>query len=122
VALIDWKGCGRGRRLDDLGYMAWTWCIQSVGNVAIEDQADHLRQLVAGYAHTFDAEELLDAITRSQTRVESAETAVLDDPRAADSDQTRAREAIAWAQADRALIERNQAVFAAALCDRLSGR
>ena len=33
AAFIDWSSCRPGGRLEDLGYMAWTWCIQSQGHV-----------------------------------------------------------------------------------------
>jgi hypothetical protein len=34
-ALIDWDSCAPGARLSDLGYMAWTWCIQASGHVPL---------------------------------------------------------------------------------------
>jgi hypothetical protein len=30
---------------EDLSYMGWTWCIQSYGQIPVEDQALRLRQL-----------------------------------------------------------------------------
>jgi hypothetical protein len=49
AAFIDWSSCRPGDRLDDLGYLAWTWCIQSLGHVPIAEQARHLRELRDGY-------------------------------------------------------------------------
>ncbi|MCW2540135.1 MAG: hypothetical protein JWN95_1860 [Frankiales bacterium] len=49
VAFIDWEHARPGRRMDDLGYLAWTWCLQTNGDVAIEDQTRHLRELRDGY-------------------------------------------------------------------------
>lgn len=52
VAFIDWTSCRPGGRLDDLGYMAWTWCIETEGHVPIDEQAAHLRELSDGYGWT----------------------------------------------------------------------
>ena len=68
------------RRVLDLGYLAWTWCIQSQGQVPITEQARHLRELRDGYGGT-EPEYLLDAMMRSQTRIVDLETANLSNPR-----------------------------------------
>ena len=49
VAFVDWTSSRPGGRLDDLGHMAWTWCIQSEGNVPLGAQAAHLRELRDAY-------------------------------------------------------------------------
>jgi aminoglycoside phosphotransferase (APT) family kinase protein len=49
VGFIDWTSYRPGDRLDDLGYMAWTWCIQAEGNVPVDAQAAHLRELRDAY-------------------------------------------------------------------------
>jgi hypothetical protein len=67
VAFIDWSSCRPGDRRDDLGYLAWTWCIQSQCHVPIVEQARHLRELRDGYGG-IEPENLLDAMMRSQTR------------------------------------------------------
>ena len=68
VAFIDWASCRPGDRLGDLGYMLWTWCIQSQGHVPVAEQARHLRKLRDGYGD-IEPEILLDAMVRSQTAV-----------------------------------------------------
>jgi Ser/Thr protein kinase RdoA (MazF antagonist) len=73
VALIDWASCRPGARLEDLGYMAWTWCIQSEGNVPVAEQAAHLRELSDGYGHTEPAD-LIEAMAASQARIVRLET------------------------------------------------
>jgi phosphotransferase family enzyme len=65
VAFIDWDSSGPGERLDDLAYMGWTWCIQSLGRLPIVDQARHLRELRDGYGDV-PADELVEAIVRRQ--------------------------------------------------------
>jgi hypothetical protein len=66
--------------------MAWTWCIQSEGRVPVPDQAAHLRELRDGYGPV-EAADLLQV----------------------------AKRAIAWATADRALIEQHEQLLFAAL-------
>lgn len=114
VALIDWDSCGPGERLDDLGYMAWTWCVQSAGGVPVAEQARHLRELRDGYGG-IDAEDLLEAIVRRQAQVAAAEATNADDPRLAPARRRHARRATVWADSDRALVEGHRALLLAAL-------
>jgi hypothetical protein len=65
VAFVDWSSCRPGAQLEDLGYMAWTWCIQSQGRVPISEQALHLRQLRDGYGGA-EPDALLEAMVASQ--------------------------------------------------------
>ena len=114
VALIDWMSCRPGDRLDDLGYMAWTWCIQSLGGVPVDEQAAHLRELRDAYG-AVRAETLIFAMIRSQDRVvRQSEQAVRDARDPADR-RAWADEAIRWATADKALIRANQQTLLAAL-------
>lgn len=114
VAFIDWSSCRPGDRRDDLGYLAWTWCIQSQGHVPIAEQARHLRELRDGYGG-IEPENLLDAMMRSQTRIVDLETANLSNPRLPASRCQHAKAAIAWASADRALLRRHKAPLLSAL-------
>ena len=68
VAFIDWTSCRPGDRLDDLSYLAWTWCIQAEGSVPVDAQAAHLRELRDAYGPV-QPETLIDAMTRSQDRI-----------------------------------------------------
>ncbi|MFI2366584.1 aminoglycoside phosphotransferase family protein [Promicromonospora sp. NPDC019610] len=112
VAFIDWDTAGPGEALADLAYLAWTWCVQAVGNVAVPDQARRLRQVRDGYGLARDVD-LLGAVLRQQSgviaRSESAR-------RTADAHlgalHAAARD---WATADRALVLENIAVFRGAL-------
>lgn len=118
VAFIDWDGAHPGNPVDDLAYMAWTWCIQSAGNVSISDQALHLRELSAGYDTRtvgLTAAVLLDHIIRAQQNLISAEQRVLDHPSSTPERKAHAAAAIAWATADRDMLQRKQAEFVAAL-------
>ena len=114
AAFIDWSSCHPGDRLDDLGYMAWTWCIQSLGHVPIAEQARHLRELHDGYGG-IEPENLLDAMMRSQTRIVDLETTNLSNPRLPTARRQHAKAAIAWASADRTLLRRHKALLLSAL-------
>ncbi|MBW4716886.1 phosphotransferase [Saccharothrix obliqua] len=116
VAFIDWTGCAPGSALDDLGYLAWTWCVQSVGHVPIEDQAAHLRELRDGYGDV-DAGALIGAMVEQQTRIAVAETANLHDPRLDPVRRAHARRAVDWAEADRALVQQHHELLLSALRD-----
>jgi hypothetical protein len=64
--------------------MAWTWCIQTLGNVPIAHQATHLRELRDGYGDV-EPEMLIAAMVRQQTRIVDAEQANLHDMSSRDS-------------------------------------
>jgi Phosphotransferase enzyme family len=114
VAFVDWSSCRPGDRLEDLGYMTWTWCIQSHGHVPITEQAQHLRELRDGYGSA-DPDALLDAMVTSQSRIVDLETANADDVRLPVSRRQHARTAVAWATADRGLIQEHAAALLSAL-------
>ncbi|TDE60418.1 aminoglycoside phosphotransferase family protein [Nonomuraea mesophila] len=114
VAFIDWSSSRPGNRLDDLGYMAWTWCIQSQGRVPIDQQAQHLRELRDGYGDV-DPERLLDAIVRRQTSIVDAEAANASNHHLTATRRQHAEAAIAWATADRELVYEHKALLLSAL-------
>lgn len=118
VALIDWDAAHPGNPIDDLGYMAWTWCIQSAGNVPLSDQALHLRELAAGYdTRTLGLtnKDLLDHIITAQQNLIHVEQQVRDRPTTSQERRTHASTAIAWATADRDMIKREYDEFFAIL-------
>jgi Ser/Thr protein kinase RdoA (MazF antagonist) len=114
VALIDWDSSGPGERLDDLAYMAWTWCIQSLGRVAIVDQARRLRELRDGYGEVL-ADELVEAIVRRQTLIVTTESLNRLDSSKSTARRRHAERAVAWAAGDRELVKQHQHTFLEAL-------
>lgn len=88
--------------------------VQSQGHVLIAEQARHLRALRDGYSG-IEPENLLDAMMRSQTRIVDLETANLSNPRLPAAGRQRAKAAIAWAGADRALLRQHKALLPSAL-------
>ncbi|MEV0674902.1 aminoglycoside phosphotransferase family protein [Actinosynnema sp. NPDC050436] len=114
VAFIDWTTCAPGSRLDDLAYLAWTWCVQAVGNVPVADQAAHLAELRDGYGEV-EPEALVAAVVDRQTRVVERATATLADPASPAARRAHARNAVAWATADRELVREHRALLLSAL-------
>ncbi|WP_245931244.1 phosphotransferase [Actinokineospora auranticolor] len=114
VAFIDWSGCRPGGRLDDLGYLAWTWCVQESGGVPVAAQAAHLREARDGYGDV-DAVDLVEAMVRRQEHIIAAEQLNLRDTALSETRRRHARTAIDWATGARALVRRHEATFVAAL-------
>jgi aminoglycoside phosphotransferase (APT) family kinase protein len=114
VAFIDWTSCRPGDRLDDLGYMAWTWCIQAEGNVPVDAQAAHLRELRDAYGPV-PAEALIEAMVRSQDRIILHSERAIWDARHPVAQRAWAGEAVRWATADRELIRANEQALLNAL-------
>jgi hypothetical protein len=114
VAFIDWTSCRPGDRLDDLGYMAWTWCVQAEGNVPVDAQAAHLRELRDAYGPV-PPRVLIDAMIRSQDRIVLHSQQAVRDSRNPAARRAWADEAVRWATADQELIRTNERILLAAL-------
>jgi hypothetical protein len=114
VAFIDWTSCRPGDRLDDLGYLAWTWCIQALGGVPVNEQAAHLRELRDGYGPV-QAETLIDAMIRGQDRIVRHSEQAVHGSRDPAARRAWADEAIRWATADKELVRANKETLLAAL-------
>ena len=100
--------------MTDLAYLAWTWCIQSSGNVPVVDQARHLRALRDGYGRG-EAQALVESIICSQCQiVDSAETLATRPPRASTTTCINGTHS-EWATSDRELTEQNFELFVTAL-------
>ncbi|TDC25487.1 aminoglycoside phosphotransferase family protein [Streptomyces sp. 8K308] len=115
VAFVDWDACRPGRRVDDLAYAAWGWCVLERMQVPIEQQAAHLRDFRDGYDPAFDAGTLLDAIVEQQTRIVELESAMLGDPAQPPARREHAEGAVGWADGGRDLVLRHRDLFLAVL-------
>jgi hypothetical protein len=94
--------------------MAWTWCIQSEGNVPIDAQAAHLRELRDAYGPV-PPQTLIHAMIRSQDRIVLHSQQALRDSRNPAARRAWAAEAVRWASADQELIRASEQVLLAAL-------
>src|SRR5262249_39755858 len=70
VAFIDFDTAAPGSPLEDLGYLAWTWCIASKpGAPTVEEQAAQVRTLVDAYGLANNLRgAVVDAILERQVR------------------------------------------------------
>lgn len=110
VAFIDFDLAAPGDPVEDLGYMAWTWCVASKPEFPPPPaQAAQLRVLADAYGLAPDLRPgLVDAITERQTRnVRFWQARLTDVPEAADR--------IAWSERERAYTLAHRDLFLAAL-------
>lgn len=115
VALIDWDSVHPGDPMEDVGYAGWTWCIQAVGNVPVEDQARRLRLLADGYDPELTADVLIEAVFRSQDAIIRIEGANARDDQLSDQRRQHARAAVEWASSCRGVLDKDLGIFAEAL-------
>jgi hypothetical protein len=117
VALIDFDMLAPGDPLEDVGYMAWSWCVSSKANrLPVSFQARQVRVLVDAYgleaAHRRD---LVSAMLERQernirfwTKQQRARATTV-----ASTDQIT--EIIAWSRREREYTSVNRAAFESAL-------
>lgn len=112
--LIDWDSARPGSASWDLGYMSWTWCVQSQGNIPLADQARRLRALRDGYGST-ETELLLEQMELCQHAIAVTASQQLTRPDKPTDWYDHHRRAIAWAEADRQLLQDHRSAFLDAL-------
>ncbi|MFE9654291.1 phosphotransferase family protein [Micromonospora sp. NPDC006431] len=115
VAFIDFDFAAPGQPLEDVGYMAWAWCISSRPDrgPAI-GQARQVRTLADAYGLCpTDRGRLPAAICGRLRRNEAFWRDILED--GASNPRARSAEVLAWTQRELAYFEANQETFAAAL-------
>ncbi len=125
VAFIDFDFAAPGHPLEDMGYMAWAWCISSRPDRGpATEQARQVRTLADAYGLSpTDRERLPGAICERLRRNEAFWRDILDDE-VASIPRARSAELLAWTQRELAHTEANQVTFAVALdfgCQRAYG-
>ncbi|MFB7865446.1 NUDIX domain-containing protein [Streptomyces sp. NPDC056069] len=117
MALIDFDTAAPGSPLEDLGYMAWTWCISAKPTApAVEDQAAQVRVLVDAYGLDTRARgALVDSILERQIRNARfwAEQGLGPDGGPADAETIAKR--IAWSRREHAFVNAHRQIFDGAL-------
>jgi hypothetical protein len=117
TAFIDFDTAAPGERLEDLGYMAWTWCVSTrSGAVPAQVQAAQVRLLADAYGLPEAVRQgLVDAILDRQTRNARWWRTQLTSPgpRIASGEQIVAR--IAWSEREHAYVTTHRPVFEGAL-------
>ncbi|MET9694965.1 NUDIX domain-containing protein [Streptomyces sp. NPDC006514] len=117
MALIDFDTAAPGSPLEDLGYMAWTWCISTRPTApAVEDQAAQVRCLVDAYGLEAQGRgALVDSILERQIRNARfwAEQGLGPDGVSASADVIAQR--IAWSRREHAFVNAHRQIFDGAL-------
>jgi aminoglycoside phosphotransferase (APT) family kinase protein len=113
VAFIDFDLAAPGSPLEDVGYMAWVWCVASkAGAPSVEAQAAQVRVLADGYGLSANERALLvDAMLERQSRNARFWGELQTD--SATPEQIAER--IAWSRREHASTAEHREVFAAAL-------
>ncbi|MEV6932722.1 phosphotransferase [Dactylosporangium sp. NPDC051485] len=116
VAFIDFDFAAIGDPLEDLGYMAWSWCISSKatrGDVA--GQARQVRLLADAYGLSADQRGRLPAavVERLARNERFWQERVVRD--SAGPTGPTATEVLAWTRQEKAFVMRNRGLFAASL-------
>lgn len=115
VGFIDFDTAAPGDPLEDLGYMAWTWCVSAKTDAPLA-QAAQVRILADAYGlATADRADVVDAMLCRQSRNARWWAERLTDPghRAASAEQVVSR--ISWSEREHAYTSANRGIFAAAL-------
>lgn len=69
AAFIDFDMAAAGSPLEDLGYMAWTWCISSKQTVPVARQAEQVRVLIDAYGLRYQERgAVMDSVLERQAR------------------------------------------------------
>lgn len=117
VALIDFDMAMPGDPLEDVGYMAWSWCVSSKperGTVA--EQAQQVRVLADTYGLTWaDREKLPDSIIERQIRNAHFWSERLADPGDIPTGPAKIAEVIEWSEREARYTEAHRHTLVAAL-------
>lgn len=117
VAFIDFDTAAPGDPLEDLGYMAWTWCVSSKpGAPPAATQAAQVRVLADAYGlGSASRHRLIGAVLDRQTRNARWWRSHLARPGPRVADDQQITERIAWSEREHAYTAVNREIFAAAL-------
>lgn len=116
-AFIDFDTAAPGLPLEDVGYMAWTWCIASKDTApAVPNQADQVRTLVDAYGlDAHERGELVDAILERQSRNARFWTEWVPGPSEVQPDEDVIVARIEWSRREHAFVDGHRAAFERAL-------
>ncbi|MFF0771237.1 aminoglycoside phosphotransferase family protein [Nonomuraea wenchangensis] len=117
AAFIDFDTAAPGDPLEDVGYMAWTWCISSKPTAPpATAQAAQVRVLTDAYGLSAERRaEVLDAILDRQSRNARWWAERLTDPGTCPANPETIISRIAWSEREYTYTSVNRLVFAAVL-------
>lgn len=112
VAFIDFDEAAPGSRLEDVGYLAWTWSISSRQTAPIAQQARQVR-LVADTCglHVAERHALIDSVLERQSRNVRFWTRFLTRPESSPAAPDVLAERIEWSRREHAFVHRHREVF-----------
>ncbi|WP_399131754.1 phosphotransferase family protein [Streptomyces sp. ITFR-16] len=117
VAFIDFDTAAPGDPLDDLGYLAWTWCVASKsGAPPVTEQAAQVRLLADAYGlDGLSRARLPDAMLDRQSRNAEWWRGQLGSGAPRLGTEAQIAERIAWSRREHAFTAAHRSVFGAAL-------
>ncbi|TDE08194.1 aminoglycoside phosphotransferase family protein [Jiangella asiatica] len=116
VAFIDFDFAAPGHPLEDVGYMAWAWCISSRPDRGpATEQARQVRTMTDAYGLSPTARDRLPAAIRERLCRNKAFWRGVHDHDATSIPRARSAEVLAWTRRELAYVEANQETFIAAL-------
>jgi len=117
VAIIDFDMACSGEPLEDLGYLAWSWCISSKPERGpVTTQARQVRTLVDAYEATqTERENLVESIIERQLRNVRFWSERLADPSSTPTSPAKMSEVIEWSRREAQYTDAHRADFSSAL-------
>lgn len=115
-AFIDFDFAAPGDPLEDVGYLAWAWCVSSrPDRGSVTEQARQVRTLVDAYGLGPADRDRLPGAIRERLRHNETFWREMSADEAAPVPRARSAELVAWTRRELAYVETNQEVFIAAL-------
>ena len=117
IAFIDFDFAAPGEPLEDLGYLAWAWCVSSnPTRPAVAAQAAQVRVAADAYgASSLERAGLVDALLERFTRNRAFWAEQLAQGGTSRITPERMARRVAWSEAEFAFVTENRAIFEAAL-------
>ena len=118
VAIIDFDMAAPGDPLEDIGYMAWAWCVSSKPDRQPSlSQAQQIRIMVDAYAIDGVSRcRVVESMLERQDRNVHFWTEKLSDPNSIPTSVEKIRELIDWSRREHAYTQENRQVFEEVLC------
>jgi Ser/Thr protein kinase RdoA (MazF antagonist) len=116
VAFIDFAEAAPGSRLEDVGYMAWTWSISSKQAVPLREQAAQVRLIADAYGlEVAERHALVDCVLERQSRNVRFWAEFLARPAIAPAAPELLISRIEWSRREHAFVNQHRDVFDQAL-------
>ncbi|WP_327712988.1 phosphotransferase [Streptomyces sp. NBC_00464] len=112
VAIIDFEEAAPGSRLEDVAYLAWTWCISSKWATPLEEQADQVRLVADVYGlEEPERRALVDCVLERQARNVRFWSEFLARPASAPAPANVLGDRISWSRREHAFVCAHRDVF-----------